>query len=208
MVASEDVVGDASELPEVLINQIRQKGELTSIGRLLELYRNYLTMLAKTRIDPRLKCKFDASDVVQETFLDAHRDFQSFKGDTEAELVAWLRKILVRNIVDQVKMEGAKKRDFRREQSLERQLECASTNLMNSLGGSVSTPSRQLVRREQSVLLANALASLSDECRDVIMFRNVYQMQFQEIGEKLGKSSGAVRMIWLRALERLGKLMT
>src|SRR5438128_208138 len=75
-------------------------GDGPALGRLLELYRNYLTLLARLQIDQRLQGKFDPSDLVQETFLEAHRDFVQFKGGSEPELVAWLRQILVTNLAN------------------------------------------------------------------------------------------------------------
>jgi len=204
---SEASSGVAGVVPEVLIQKIRAGGASIEIGQLLELYRNYLTLLARAQIDNRLKCRMDASDVVQETFLEAHRDFGQCRGEGEAELVCWLRRILIRNIMDQAKRQGAQKRDFRRERSLEAELNRSGERLLDRLNASVSSPSRQLAKREQAVLLADALATLPSEYRDVIIYRNIYRWQFQQIGDELGKSAGAVRMIWLRALERLRNAM-
>jgi RNA polymerase sigma-70 factor (ECF subfamily) len=77
-----------------------RKHEPGALDRLLETYRHYLKLLARTGIDHSLQGKADPSDLVQETFLKAHQNFKQFDGDTEAELTAWLRRILARNLAD------------------------------------------------------------------------------------------------------------
>src|SRR5690349_9880962 len=109
---------NADDSPERLLEQARA-GCTDAQGRLLELYRNYLRLLARTQIDLALRVRLDASDLVQETLLEAHRDFRHFAGTTEKELLAWLRRILVRNLADQVKHHKAQVRNWRRQESLE-----------------------------------------------------------------------------------------
>src|SRR5712692_1344888 len=79
--------------PRLLLQQARN-GDGFAQGQLLEIYRSYLKVLARLQIGRRLRGKVDDSDLVQETFLEAHRNFPQFRGTSEAELVAWLRKIL------------------------------------------------------------------------------------------------------------------
>src|SRR5229473_4224741 len=110
---------NADDSPERLLGQARA-GCTEALGRLLELYRNYLRLLARTQIDFALRVRLDPSDLVQETLLEAHRDFPQFLGTTEKEeLVTWLRRILVRNLADQVKHHKAQVRNWKREESLE-----------------------------------------------------------------------------------------
>jgi RNA polymerase sigma-70 factor (ECF subfamily) len=90
-------------IPGLLMEQTRT-GDAAARGRLLERYRNYLRLMARTLISQPLRVRLDASDLVQETLLKAHREFTSFLGSTEPELVAWLRQILVRSLSDQVKL--------------------------------------------------------------------------------------------------------
>src|SRR5436305_11172087 len=80
--------------------QATRAGDAASLGRLLELYRRYLTLLARLQIGQRLQGKVDASDLVQETFLEAHRNFARFEGASEGQLVAWLRQILAARLGD------------------------------------------------------------------------------------------------------------
>src|SRR5580693_8789723 len=101
--------------PELLLDQARA-GDAAALGRLLELYRNYLRLMARALISQPLRVRLDASDLVQETFLKAHREFPAFLGSTEPELIAWLRQILVRVLTDLIKRHRAGKRDYRREE--------------------------------------------------------------------------------------------
>src|SRR5262249_32653105 len=96
---------------ERLLKQARL-GNVDALRRLLELYRRCLTLLVRLQIDRRLRGKVDAADLVQETFLQAHRDFGQFRGEREAELAAWLRQILANNLANLVRhYRGTGRRD-------------------------------------------------------------------------------------------------
>jgi RNA polymerase sigma-70 factor (ECF subfamily) len=177
------------------------------LGQLLELYRNYLRLLARTQVEGALRVRLDPSDLVQQTFLEAYRDFSHFAGRTEKELMAWLRRILVRNLADQVKCHQAKGRTWQRQQSLEALLDRSSAEAEEALARSISTPSAQASQREQAVLLADALAQLPPDYRDVILLRNLQRLPFDVIAGQMNRSAGAVRMLWARALEKLSQLM-
>ena len=112
-------------------------------GRLLELYRNYLRLLARSLIRPPLQVQLDASDLVQETFLKAHREFAQFAGSGERELVAWLRQILVRTLANQAKHHRARGRDQRRQESLDVLLDRSSLAIQAQLADSIASPSAQ-----------------------------------------------------------------
>src|SRR5438105_7698834 len=91
-------------------------GDAAKLGRLLEVYRRYLALLARVQIGKRLQGKVDASDIVQETFLDAHRNFAGFRGGSEGEFVQWLRQILAGNLTDLLRRYlGTQGRDVRLE---------------------------------------------------------------------------------------------
>jgi RNA polymerase sigma-70 factor (ECF subfamily) len=194
------------ELPEALLERARA-GDPAALGRLLELYRNYLRLQARTLIGRTLQVRLDPSDLVQETFLEAARDFARFAGSTEAGLIAWLRQILIRNLADQARHSQADKRDVRREESLEALLEQSRQAAEQALAQAASSPSAQARRREQAVLLADALEALPPDHREVILLRHVEHLKFDEIATRMGRSSGAVRMLWTRALERLQRLL-
>jgi RNA polymerase sigma-70 factor, ECF subfamily len=196
----------AEGIPELLLVQVRA-GDEGALGRLLELYRNYLRLMARSLISQPLRVRLDASDLVQEAFLKAHREFSQFLGATEPELVAWLRRILVRTLADQVKRHRAKGRDYRREEPLDVMLDRSSLAIQQALAVPVSSPSSRVSRREQAVLLANALEKLPDPYREVFILRNLEHVPFDQIAERMGRSSGAVRKLWTRTMLSLKRML-
>src|SRR5437764_161055 len=154
--------------PEQLLQEARA-GDADTLGQLLELYRRYVALLARVQIGKRLRGKVDASDIVQETFLDAHRNFAHFRGASEAQLVHWLRQILAAKLADLLRRYlGAQARDVRLEREIEDAFEHSSVLLDRGLVAPQSSPSQQVVRREQAVLLADALAQLNDDYREAL----------------------------------------
>jgi RNA polymerase sigma-70 factor (ECF subfamily) len=163
--------------------------------------------MARSLISEPLRVRLDASDLVQETFLKAHREFRNFLGSTEAELVTWLRQILVRNLADQVRQHRARLRDYRREESVEVLLDRSSLAIQEQLATPISSPSAHTSRREQAVLLADALEKLPADYREVFLLRNLKRIPFETIAARMGRSSGAVRMLWMRAIKKLSQLI-
>jgi RNA polymerase sigma-70 factor (ECF subfamily) len=192
---------------EGLLRQARS-GDRSAVGKLLDMYRSYLTLMARLGVNRQLRGKLDPSDLVQETFLEAHRDFGQFAGKTEAELVVWLRQILARNLADQVRRyKGAQRRDVRLEQRFARDLEESSREMDRSLAAPQSSPSQQAVRREQAVLLAEALEQLPGDYREVIILRHLEGLRFPEIARRMDRSLDSVEKLWARALARLRRLL-
>jgi RNA polymerase sigma-70 factor (ECF subfamily) len=179
-----------------------------TLAPLLEAYRNYLTLLARTGINSSLRGKADASDLVQDTLLKAFEHFQQFRGQTEAELIAWLRQILARNLADLVRRyRTAEGRNVSREHSLDAVLDTSSAALGNLIAGRDSTPSQAAQRRELSVVLADALAALTADHREVLLLRSIEEHDWTEIAQRMCRSPGAVRMLWTRALQELRPLI-
>jgi RNA polymerase sigma-70 factor (ECF subfamily) len=195
-------LNNGTELPEALLREARTGGD-AAWGRVLELYRNYLRLLARSLIHGTLRARLDPSDLVQQTYLEAHRDRLQFAGRTEGQLLAWLRQILVRNLADQVRFHGALGRDLQRQQSLDVLLEQPAMNAQQALAAAMSTPSAEASRREQAVRVADAIARLPADSREVILLRHAEQLKFEEVALRMNRSPGAVRMLWVRALERL-----
>lgn len=186
-----------------LIERARRE-EPRVLDRLLESFRNYLLLLARTSIDASLQGKADASDLVQETMLKAHRRFGQFRGRSEGELAAWLRQILAHNLADLARrFRAAAARQVSRERSLEEIIERSSAALGNMLVASGNSPSQSAERRELCVVLADALADLSADHRRVIELRNLQELDWGEVAQKMDRSEGAVRMLWARALKEL-----
>jgi RNA polymerase sigma-70 factor (ECF subfamily) len=182
--------------------------DVLAVSRLLEGFRHYLRLLARTNLGPALQGKADPSDVVQDTLLKAHQHFHQFQGRTEAELAGWLRQILARNVTDLIRhYQGAASRDVKRERSLQVMLDASSQALGNILAGHRSSPSAAAQRRELSVVLADALAELTPEYRDVIILRSIEEKDWDEVALRMKRSLGSVRMLWTRALKQLRPLM-
>jgi RNA polymerase sigma-70 factor (ECF subfamily) len=193
---------------EQLLTQSRA-GDGAALGRLLERYRNYLKLLAHTlhghSHGPR--GRLDDSDLIQETFLKAHRGFKTFQGQSEPELLAWLRRILARGLATQVERDRRQKRDRRREKSLEALLDGSNQALQQTLAAPGSSPSEQASHREQAVLLADALAQLTPDQQEVFLLRQVDHVPVAEIAERMGRTVPAVRMLWTRAVKELNRLL-
>lgn len=178
-------------------------GDLSLLGQALERYRRYLTLLAQIEIGRQLQSKLDAADVVQETFLEAHRQFDRFLGTGE-QFGRWLRQILAGTLAGQIRRYlGTQGRDVRLEQQLVQSIDQSSAALDEVLIASVSTPSQQATRREQDVLLADALTRLPEDYRDVIVLRHLEGLTFPEVARRMKRTVDSVEKLWLRALGKL-----
>jgi RNA polymerase sigma-70 factor (ECF subfamily) len=188
---------------QLLLNQARGGNE-KALGQLLESYSRYLTLLARVQIGRRLQGKVDPSDVVQETFLEAHRQIANFRGNSEGELVAWLRRILAGQIALTLRrFLGTKGRDLKLERELAAQLDQSSEILDGGLVASNSTPSQHASRREQALLLADALDRLPEDYREVIILRHLEGLSFAEVSQRMERSEDSVQKLWVRALANL-----
>ena len=189
--------------PEILLQEARA-GDPATLGRLLDLYRSYLALLARVQIGQRLQGKLDASDLVQETYLEAHRNFARFQGTSEGQFVRWLRQILATRLADLLRRYlGTQGRDVRLEREIQDGFDRSSVLLDRGLVAPQSSPSQQAARREQSVLLADALGQLPEDYREVIILRNLEALTFPEVAERMGRSLDSVEKLWMRALARL-----
>lgn len=193
---------DPSDPGELLT--MARKGQTQAMGQLFELYRQYLKLLAHMEIDQRFQAKIDPSDIVQETFLEAHRDFGKFRGTTERELMAWLRQILAGNLADHVKRYyGAQQRDVQVERSLQDEFDRSSHVMDRGLIARQSSPSQSAARRERAVMLADALGKLSADHREVLVLRHLKGLKFPDVARRMGRSVGSVQQLWARAIAQL-----
>jgi RNA polymerase sigma-70 factor (ECF subfamily) len=180
------------------------RGDTAAAAERLGRYRDWLRLLAQVQLERRLQAKFDASDVVQQALLEACRALPQFRGSTEAELLAWLRQVLAHALAHEVRRyRGTQQRDAGREVSLEGELAESSRRLNDLLAAPDPSPSHQAVQREQGVVLADVLARLPDDYRDVIVLRDLEGLSHEEVARRMDRSVGAVRMLWVRALARL-----
>jgi RNA polymerase sigma-70 factor (ECF subfamily) len=170
----------------------------------LQRYRDWLVLLARLHIDNRLRGKLDASDVAQLALMEAVRAWPGFRGESEAELLGWLHGILAHVLAHEVRRyAGTQQRDVGREVSLEQELAASSARMGEMLAAEQTSPSAAAARREESLVLADALARLPADYREVIVLRNLEGLSHEEVAKRLGRGVGAVRMLWVRALARL-----
>ena len=178
-----------------------------SLGTLLEMYREYLRLIASMQLSQQFRAKFEPSDVVQEAFLQARRGFRDFAGNSEGELVAWLRKILVSQLIMQIRKYSTQARDVKLEQKIHRQVDESSILMAGMLKVDADTPSKVAMRRERAVLLANALAKLPENYRDVIVLRHLKGFRFPEVAQELGQTVDSVKAKWRRAISKLREII-
>jgi RNA polymerase sigma-70 factor (ECF subfamily) len=174
--------------------------------RPLEGYRDYLRLLARTQLGPRLQAKLDASDVVQQAMLQAHEAQGQFCGTTEAEKLAWLRAILANVLAAAARRFEARVRDVGRERSLERDLELSS-RLECLLAANQTSPSQRAVRCEELLRLAAALARLPEDQRRVVELHHLKGLPVAEVAEQMGRTRPAVVGLLFRGLKKLRELL-
>ena len=192
-----------------LIRRCRQ-GEEAARDELFARYRHYLWLLAQGQIGGRLRARCDPSDLVQQTLLEAFRDFAGFTGAHEAELLAWLRQILAHNLYNEARHQGAQRRDAARQVSLEEVqagLDRSSVTLGRCLAAKVPSPSQAAGEREAAVHLADTLARLPKDYQTVLLLRVFEGLPAEEVAERMDRTAGAVRMLQLRALTALREMM-
>jgi RNA polymerase sigma-70 factor (ECF subfamily) len=175
-------------------------------GERLEEFRAYLQLHARLGMGTQLRGKADPADLVQETFLQAHRYRSEFRGTSRDDLMKWLRSILVSRLVKlKRRFLGTKARDLRLERRLEAELAKSSARLDRALFSDSSSVTRRLSREERALYFANALAKLPDHYREVILLRHVEQFTFAKVAREMSRSVDSVTKIWTRAILRLQK---
>ena len=175
-----------------------------AVDGLLEGYRNYLRFLARDGVGGALRAKVDASDVVQDVLIRARDRFAQFQGDTEGQLLAWLRRILANHVVDLArKHKVGGDRGVVQERSIDEILYESSQAFGKVLALSGTSPSQYAMREERSVRVANALAQLSEDHARVIELRTLRGLEWTEVAERMARSYDAVQKLWFRALKKL-----
>jgi RNA polymerase sigma-70 factor (ECF subfamily) len=200
----EPPVMDRSAAGIALHIRLAREGKAEALSTLLEAYRNYLRILAATCIDRDVRGKTDASDAVQEALIKAHQNFHQFRGTTEQEWITWVRRILVNTLTDLHRKFSPAGRRVSRERSLESSLDHSSLMLRNLVAAPGASPSQEAQTREMSVVLADALADLDPEYREVVVLRSLQELPWNEIGERTGRTPDAARMLWTRAMHEVG----
>lgn len=173
----------------------------------LERFQPYLLMLARAKLAPQLRGKLDASDVVQQSLLEAYQGWERFHWQSEGELLAWLRQILAHNLADALRAFRRAKRDVARERSVQQALEQSSVRVEAWLAAEQSTPSQRVSRQEEAVLLARALGNLPSSQREALVLRHWDGWSLKEISQEMERSPEAVAGLLKRGLKQLRDLL-
>ncbi|MBM4075311.1 MAG: sigma-70 family RNA polymerase sigma factor [Planctomycetes bacterium] len=183
-------------------------GNVEDLGQLLERFRNYLTLLARIQLHRRLFGKVSESDVVQQTFMNACQSFPDFRGLSQEELTAWLRRILSTCLAKQIRryMETAG-RNASLEKQILSEINQSTSRLNASLIAREKSPSTLAFQQEQSLLLADAVERLPSHYRDVIVARYFEDLPFSEIAKRLSRTEDSVQKLWWRGLAKLRQML-
>jgi RNA polymerase sigma-70 factor (ECF subfamily) len=170
-------------------------------------YRDYLRLLARVQLDPRLRGKLDPSDVVQQTLLEAVAHADQFRGRSEAEYLAWLRRILAHNLADALRAFRQAKRDVNREQALAEALQNSSARLDAFLADPGPDAAARLERHERGLRLAAALEQLPNRQREALVCQHWHGWPLAKIAHHLDCSIEAVAGLLKRGLKQLRELL-
>jgi RNA polymerase sigma-70 factor (ECF subfamily) len=190
-----------------LLNRARD-GDDAARDELFRRCRNYVGLVARAHVEHSLRRKVDASDLVQQTLLEAHRGFAGFRGQTADEWLAWLRRILVHNAADCVRhYRQTDKRQQRREVPLRTGRADDSAAVGWEPADPGESPSQLVMRMERDLEIADSIAGLSEDHREVIVLRSLERLPFDEVARRMRRSRPAVQMLWTRAVRSLQQIL-
>lgn len=170
-----------------------------ALGEIIHLTRDYLIAVADQQLDGSLNAKFDASDIVQSSYLEAKQSINRFKGESEAEICKWLRKIVVHNLIDETRSyTHTQSRNVGREVKLDGVQDCYQNDL---------TASKLLSRQETDHQLWAAIAQLSSRERYVVEARYRFGYDYGRIAEHMKMKESAARKLFSRAMNHLRLLL-
>jgi RNA polymerase sigma-70 factor, ECF subfamily len=175
--------------------------------RSIEDYRDYLLLLVRLQLGSGLRAKLDASDIVQQAILHAHERRSQFRGATEGEWLAWLRAILVNALAGASRRLHAQSRDPGRERSLEADLERSASRTESQLAADQTSPSERVVRGEELLRLAHAIARLPEDQRSVVELHYLKGLTVAEVAEQIGRTRPAAVGLLFRGLKRLREIL-
>lgn len=173
----------------------------------LEGYREYLRLLVRLQLGTLLRAKVDASDIVQQAMLHAHEGRGQFRGSTEAEWLGWLRVILANTLAATVRRFDTQSRELTRERSLEAEMDLSSARLEGLLADDLTSPSERVVKVEEVLRLARALALLPEDQRRVVELHHLKGQTVAEVAVEMDKTRPAIVGLLFRGLKRLRELL-
>ena len=176
-------------------------------GQDLERFRSYLYVLARAHLDTRMRRKFDASDLVQQTMMDAYQKQKQFRGENDAQKAGWLRQILANNLADAVRYHYREKRDADRERSLEADIDESFGRADNWIAASVSSPSERMVQKEEMLRVSDAITRLPDAQQQVVIMHHLQGLKLAEVAQRMDRSEAAVAGLLYRGTRRLNEVL-
>jgi RNA polymerase sigma-70 factor, ECF subfamily len=192
---------DALAANKLLARALR--GDRDALGRLLEAQRAGLYRLAQRQIEGRIAVRVDASDLIQQTFLEAHRSFPQFAGQGAREWAAWLRSILDHKVAGAIRDHTLlQKRDVRRERSMD-DSQGGRAPLKQELDAGLSSPSQRAIRGEEEEHLSQALTALPDDQREAVRLRHLEGWALDDIARRLGRTPAATAGLIKRGMQAL-----
>jgi len=175
----------------------------------LDAYRGYLLVLASGQIPQSIQARLDASDIVQDTLLEAHRKREQFEGGNDPrQLAGWLRELLSFNLIDAIRTQQRGRRDVRREQGMRISIDESAMGLEHLLVSDETSPSMRADRNAQVLRIANAIETLPEHQRAAILMRYCHQRTLEEVSLKLEKSKSAVAGLLKRGIATLREKLT
>jgi len=166
-------------------------------------YRNYLMTIAHLHLEPQLYAKLDASDVVQQTLLEAHDGRDRFRGATAPEYAGWLRKMLIHNLLDVVRSFRRERRDISREQPIDSSSDRSTASLAAAIVADQSSASVKVERDERGLRLAEVLQQLPEAQREALVLQYWHGWTVAQIADHLGRTRTAAAGLLKRGLIKL-----
>jgi RNA polymerase sigma-70 factor (ECF subfamily) len=196
--------GDVTRSLDLL--RLAQGGDGEAVNRIVARYYERVRRIVRMRLNPTLRRRVDSGDILQETFVAALASFDRFEIQDEASFINWLARIAQRQVFAALDHHTAQKRDTAREVPLAGSGD--SRNLGVDPAATGLSPLEALSRAEQSRVVEDCIADLSETYRELIILRDYAGASWETIAEETGRpSAAAARMMHATALVELGMLV-
>jgi RNA polymerase sigma-70 factor (ECF subfamily) len=183
---------------------LAKEGDKTALNQLCKVYAAQVLWLVRLRMGKELRSKLESMDVVQDALIYAIRDLGDFTYKTEGDFVRWLSGVVENRLRDNLDKLHADKRDIRKEVRLNKDRIATEDSMVKAVELiDTTTPSAIMSKSEDFERLAKAIDTLKPEYREAIVLAKIEGLPYQEIGNKLGKSADAIRMLVSRAMGAL-----
>lgn len=179
----------------------------SSLAGSFESFREYLLLLARIQIGPKYRAKIDPEGIVNQTLYDADSERAQFRGSADAEIMAWLKRMLSDNVKDAIKFEHREKRDIDQEQRIAVADWDQSCSQLLQITCGLTSPSMKAIKHEREWQLARALSQLLNDQREAIELHHLQGCSLEETADIMGKTCAAVVGLLRRGMKRLRELL-